>query len=72
MSSEVIGIDHIYIAVSDMKRSEAFYDRAMTALGFRKSSFAIGGDPRRPRSPTWKAPIGAVSNGLRDPASCEA
>jgi glyoxylase I family protein len=45
MSNEIIGIDHIYIAVSDMQRSEAFYDRAMTALGFRKSSFAIGGDP---------------------------
>jgi catechol 2,3-dioxygenase-like lactoylglutathione lyase family enzyme len=43
--SEIIGIDHIYITVSDMTRSEAFYDRAMTALGFRKSSFAIGGDP---------------------------
>ena len=42
---EVIGIDHIYIAVSDMARSEQFYDRAMTALGFRKGSFAIDGDP---------------------------
>jgi glyoxylase I family protein len=45
VSSEVIGIDHIYITVSDMTRSEAFYDRAMTTLGFRKSSFAIAGDP---------------------------
>jgi len=42
---EVIGIDHIYIAVSDMARSEAFYDRAMGVLGFRKNGFAIGGDP---------------------------
>lgn len=42
---EIIGIDHVYVTVSDMTRSEAFYDRAMTALGFRKSSFAIGGDP---------------------------
>jgi catechol 2,3-dioxygenase-like lactoylglutathione lyase family enzyme len=41
---EVIGIDHIYVTVSDMARSEAFYDRAMTALGFRKSTFAIDGD----------------------------
>jgi len=43
--TEVTGIDHIYLAVSDMARSEAYYDRAMTALGFRKNRFAIGGDP---------------------------
>jgi glyoxylase I family protein len=42
---EVTGIDHIYIAVTDMARSEGFYDRVMTILGFRKSAFAIGGDP---------------------------
>src|SRR5271168_1349962 len=42
---EVTGIDHIYIAVSDMTRSESFYDRVMTILGFRKSAFAIDGDP---------------------------
>jgi len=41
---EVIGIDHIYLAVSDMARSEAFYDRALSVLGFRKNSFEIGGD----------------------------
>ena len=42
--TEVIGIDHIYIAVSDLGRSEAFYDKAMSALGFRKNTFVIGGD----------------------------
>ncbi len=43
---EVTGIDHIYIAVSDMARSEAFYDKVMIgALGFRKNSFTLGGDP---------------------------
>lgn len=42
---DVIGIDHIYIAVSDIKASEAFYDRVMGALGFRKNIFEIGGDP---------------------------
>jgi catechol 2,3-dioxygenase-like lactoylglutathione lyase family enzyme len=41
---EVTGIDHIYVSVSDMARSEAFYDRAMKVLGFRKNAFAIGGD----------------------------
>jgi glyoxylase I family protein len=43
--SEVIGIDHIYIAVADLARSEAFYDRLMPLLGFRRNTFAIGGDP---------------------------
>jgi len=41
---EIVGIDHIYVSVSDLKRSEAFYDRAMGALGFRKNEFEIGGD----------------------------
>ncbi len=44
--TEVIGIDHIYITVSDLERSEAFYDRVLIeALGFRKNKFALGGDP---------------------------
>lgn len=44
--TDVIGIDHIYIAVSDLARSEAFYDRAlMQALGFRKNKFALNGEP---------------------------
>lgn len=44
--TEVIGFDHLYIAVSDMKRSEAFYDTAMiSVLGFRKNAFTIDGDP---------------------------
>ena len=36
---EVIGIDHIYVAVSKLGRSEKFYDRVMTILGFRKKTF---------------------------------
>ena len=44
--AEVIGIDHIYITVSDLVRSEAFYDKLLQdALGFRKNRFALGGDP---------------------------
>lgn len=43
---EIIGIDHIYITVSDMARSEDFYDRALRdALGFRKNCFTLSGDP---------------------------
>ncbi len=43
---EVTGIDHLYIAVSDLSRSEAFYDGVMLqALGFRKNTFGVAGDP---------------------------
>jgi glyoxylase I family protein len=44
---DVIGIDHVYIAVRDLARSEAFYDRVMEILGFRKGTRAIGGEPHR-------------------------
>lgn len=43
--TDVIGIDHVYLTVSDLTRSEAFYDRAMTVLGFRKNRFALGDEP---------------------------
>jgi catechol 2,3-dioxygenase-like lactoylglutathione lyase family enzyme len=42
---EVLGLDHIYVSVSDFGRSEAFYDRVMQALGFRKGDKAIDGEP---------------------------
>ena len=41
---EVIGIDHIYVTVSDLERSERFYDAAMSILGFRKNSFVLADD----------------------------
>lgn len=41
----VIGLDHVYLTVSDFPRSEAFYDGVMEQLGFRKGTKAIGGDP---------------------------
>ena len=47
MSIEVIGIDHIYIAVRDLQRSETFYDGVMPILGFRKGSRPIAGEPHR-------------------------
>ena len=44
--TEVIGIDHIYIAVSDLPCSEIFYDRVLLdTLGFRKNKFKLGGKP---------------------------
>ena len=44
MSIEIIGIDHIYIAVSDFRRSEEYYDQVMQILGFRKNTFMNEGD----------------------------
>lgn len=41
---DVIGIDHIYVTVSSLERSETFYDVVMKALGFRKNQFQIDGE----------------------------
>jgi glyoxylase I family protein len=44
--TEVTGIDHIYVTVSDLASSEAFYDKVLVEiLGFRKNRFALGDDP---------------------------
>jgi catechol 2,3-dioxygenase-like lactoylglutathione lyase family enzyme len=45
MPVEVIGIDHIYLAVRDLGAAEAFYDRLMSILGFRKRTGLLGGEP---------------------------
>ena len=45
MPVEVIGIDHVYVTVRDLARSEAFYDVVMPILGYRKAASTIGGDP---------------------------
>jgi len=45
MGVEVIGIDHVYVAVRDLGRAEAFYDRVMEIFGFRKARSTIAGDP---------------------------
>lgn len=43
---EIIGIDHVYITVSELERSELFYDQVfLDTLGFRKSRFSLGGEP---------------------------
>jgi catechol 2,3-dioxygenase-like lactoylglutathione lyase family enzyme len=42
---EVIGIDHVYVAVRDLGRSEQFYDRLAAVLGFRKVRSPINGEP---------------------------
>jgi glyoxylase I family protein len=42
---EVIGIDHVYLAVRDLARSARFYDGVMAVLGYRRVESTIAGDP---------------------------
>lgn len=42
---QVLGVDHLYVTVSDFERAVAFYDPVMRMLGFRKSDFVIAGEP---------------------------
>jgi len=44
---EVLGLDHIYLAVADLARSEKFYDSVLALLDFRKIDAPIGGEPHR-------------------------
>jgi glyoxylase I family protein len=44
-AAEVIGLDHLYLTVSSLPRSESFYDRLLKdTLGFRKNAFTLNGD----------------------------
>jgi glyoxylase I family protein len=45
MEPTVMRIDHLYISVRDLTVSEQFYDGVMRALGFRKGTRAIAGEP---------------------------
>ncbi len=40
----IVGLDHVYLSVTDMARSEPFYDAVMQALGFRKGDKPIAGE----------------------------
>ena len=42
---DVVGLDHLYLTVSDFGRAAAIYDRVMRTLGYFKGTRAIGGDP---------------------------
>jgi len=44
MPIEVTALDHLYIAVSDLAASEAFYDPVMRLLDFRKGTGSIAGE----------------------------
>ncbi len=45
MPIDVTAVDHLYVAVADLARSEAFYDRVMRLLDFRKGTAPIAGEP---------------------------
>jgi catechol 2,3-dioxygenase-like lactoylglutathione lyase family enzyme len=45
MEIEVLRLDHVYVSVRDMERSQRFYDPVMRALGFKKGTRAIAGEP---------------------------
>ena len=45
MKIEVIALDHIYVAVRDLRVSEAFYDPVMRLLDFRKGTAPVAGEP---------------------------
>ena len=45
MPVEVIGIDHIYLAVRDLGKAEEFYDLVMSILGFRKNKELLASEP---------------------------
>ena len=45
MRVEVTALDHIYMAVRDLEKSEAFYDPLMRFLDFRKGTSTVAGEP---------------------------
>ena len=45
MAYQVLGIDHIFITVGDLDRSQIFYDQVMCLLGFKKGANLIGDQP---------------------------
>ena len=42
--AEIIGIDHIYITVSNIEQSKIFYDQVMEILEFRNNSVTINNE----------------------------
>ena len=46
MPVEVMGIDHVFIPVRDLDAAEAFYDKVMPILGFRKGRVSDRVSPR--------------------------
>lgn len=56
--TEITGIDHIYISVTDMARSEAFYDRVSPTIARNDASVmtvGIGEDSNASPGPLIRA-----------------
>lgn len=45
MDLQGLRLDHVYVSVRDIAASERFYDPVMRALGFKKGTRAIAGEP---------------------------
>ena len=45
MTVEILGLDHVYLSVRDLRESERFYDRLMAVFGFRKIEEPLNGEP---------------------------
>jgi catechol 2,3-dioxygenase-like lactoylglutathione lyase family enzyme len=45
MAVQITGLGHLYIPVSDLERSMAFWDPVLRALDFRKGTTPIVGEP---------------------------
>jgi len=46
MAIDIMGIDHVFINVKDLGKAEAFYDKLMPVLDFRKGSASKAASPR--------------------------
>jgi glyoxylase I family protein len=45
MPIDVLGVDHVFVTVRDLVASEAYYDKVMKVLGFRKNRTSIADEP---------------------------
>jgi glyoxylase I family protein len=65
---ETIGLDHIYLTVSDFARSEEFYDTVLSLMDFRKGDMEIAGEPHRHYfNKTMQISIRPARGGRHDP-----
>lgn len=46
MPVDIMGIDHVFVDTKDLARAEAFYDKVMPILGFRKGKSSNKVSPR--------------------------
>lgn len=65
---ETVGLDHIYLTVSDFARSEEFYDTVLSLMDFRKGDMEIAGEPHRHYfNKTMQISIRPARGGRHDP-----